>query len=262
MHSDLWTYREGLTGSNVVGFKRRGDRRRHRQDRRGHRGSRRLAHRRRHRRRGSSAQGCASGRRIDRIDPNDDKVYVSHEGRDQERARVREELGFAEDYRATLDEYYGQPRRAGRTPRDTLALERLRVDVHDGRQPGTPHRGLRGQERAAAGQRPRRSVFASSCARWRPRSRSSGAGPSSSASARPSRSSRAGAPARRLRAERGSRRGAGRAGSRAPGVARARSARKPATSWRARSATARVGLERLDDHASRARRARCGRRAG
>ena len=64
------------------------------------------------------------------------------------------------------------------------------------------------------------SVFATSCARWRPRSRSSGAGPSRSSSspAFSSVSKRAGPPARARTRRCG--RGGGRAGSRARGAAR------------------------------------------
>ena len=82
---------------------------------------------------------------IDRIDRDDKKVFVSRTKDEIKSApEFDEELGFSEDYRASLGEYYGQPVGTGRT-RDTSRA--TGVDVHDGRHPGTPHRGLRGLEK-------------------------------------------------------------------------------------------------------------------
>ena len=108
-------------------------------------------------------------------------------------------------------------------------LERLRIDVDDGRQAVAPHRrrgGCEQRRRPASRKRAEQVVFASNCARWRPRSRRSGAGPSSRA-AGPSRAPRgarrapaAGRPGqvRRRRVQQDGEK----AGSRAPRVGRAR----------------------------------------
>jgi hypothetical protein len=121
MHSDLWTYREGLTGSNVVGFKVEAT----------DGGIGKID---------EATEEAGAGRIvvdtgpwifgrkvvlpvgvIDRIDPNDEKVYVSRTKDEiKDAPEFDEELGFSEDYRATLDEYYGQPVGTGRTPDDTL----------------------------------------------------------------------------------------------------------------------------------------------
>jgi hypothetical protein len=47
---------------------------------------------------------------IDRIDREDEKVFVSRTKDDIKNApEFDEEMGFSEDYRASLGEYYGQP---------------------------------------------------------------------------------------------------------------------------------------------------------
>src|SRR5918994_7023217 len=57
---------------------------------------------------------------IERIDRDDEKVFVSRTKDEIKNApEFDEELGFSEDYRASLGEYYGQPVGTGRRPGDS-----------------------------------------------------------------------------------------------------------------------------------------------
>jgi hypothetical protein len=58
---------------------------------------------------------------IDRIDRGDEKIFVSLTKDEIKNApEFDEDMGFSEDYRASLGEYYSQPLGAGRSPRDSI----------------------------------------------------------------------------------------------------------------------------------------------
>ena len=117
MQSDLWRYREGQLGSDVVGYKVEavdGDIGKI-DEATDEAGSGRIV---------VDTGPWIFGRKvvlpagvIERIDPAEKKVFVSRTKDEiKDAPEIDDELGFSEDYRATLDEYYGQPVGMGRTP--------------------------------------------------------------------------------------------------------------------------------------------------
>ena len=121
MQSDLWRYREGELGSDIVGFQVEAidggigkiD------ETTDEAGSGRIV---------VDTGPWIFGKKvvlpagvIDRIDRADEKVFVSRAKDEIKNApEFDDELGFSEDYRASLDEYYAQPIGTGRTPGGTI----------------------------------------------------------------------------------------------------------------------------------------------